>query len=480
MSIRGLHPARLAAAALLLGGPTALAFFSGGFFDKPRLTAALIACLLVAVVAFSATPPLPRTRAPRLAVAGLALLTALAGLSAFWAPSAAPALDDAQRLILYLATFVAAAAVFRPRPLARAVEPALALGVLAVIGYGLSGRLLPGTIQLTRGLSSEGRLDQPLTYWNATGALAAMGLTLCARLAGDPTRDARVRMAAAAAVPPIAAGLYLSFSRGALAAVAVGIVLLAALSPSRAQARALALSLTAGGLAAVAAAAIPHVRSVSGDLHAREVAGAELLVALLVLSLAAAAFQAWTSRNEVRGRFGLGRLTLSRRVAVAGAVALLAAGSLALVVALNEKGPPPKGTNAKRLGSVKSTRYAYWGAALGSFADHPLAGAGSGSFRFEWLRRRHIPEGARDAHSLYLETVGELGLAGLLALALFLAGVAACARQVWRRDPLLASGLPALLGVWAFAAALDWHWEMPAVTLPAVVAAGALLARADS
>ena len=62
-----------------------------------------------------------------------------------------------------------------------------------VIGYGLAGRLLPGLIELDRSRSAGGRLEQPITYWNAEGALAALGLVLCARLAGDRTRPPAVR-----------------------------------------------------------------------------------------------------------------------------------------------------------------------------------------------------------------------------------------------------------------------------------------------
>jgi O-Antigen ligase len=474
-----LPAARLGAAALLLAGPTVLAFFSGGFFDEPRLWAALIALLLVVGVGVAARPPLPRLRAGRAALAGLGLLTLLAGLSAFWAPSTGPALDDAQRLLLYLATGVAAAAVLRPRPLARAVEPALALGALVVIGYGLSERLLPGIVHMSHGVSSEARLDQPLTYWNAEAALAAMGLTLCARLAGDPTRQVGIRMAAAAAVAPLAAGLYLSFSRGALAAVAAGVVLLALLSPNWPQLRALGLCGAIGGLAMFASAVLPGVRTVEGELDTREVGGLLLLAVLVLLVLGAAVVQAWGCRAERSGRLGLGPLSASRRTVVAAGIAVLVAGGVAFAVASAEKGPPARGATAQRLRSIESSRYAYWRAAFRTVADHPLAGSGAGSFRFQWLRERDIAEPVRDAHSLYFETAAELGPAGLLALGLFLGGVAACALEVRRRDPLLAPGLAAVIGVWALACALDWHWEMPAVTLPALIAAGALLGRAD-
>src|SRR5947207_2530024 len=96
----------------------------------------------------------------------------------------------------------------------------LAAGPVGVIGYGLSGRLAPGVVTLHRSASAGGRLEQPLTYWNATGSLAAIGFVLCARLAGEPSRPRAVRCAAAAGAVPLATGVYLSFSRGALAALA--------------------------------------------------------------------------------------------------------------------------------------------------------------------------------------------------------------------------------------------------------------------
>jgi len=75
----------------------------------------------------------------------------------------------------------------------------------------------------------------------------------------------------------------------------------------------------------------------------------------------------------------------------------------------------------------------------------------------------------RDAHSLYLETAAELGLVGLLALALFLGGIAAAAR---RGPPTLV----AVLVAFALHAGLDWDWELPALTLTALLVAAKLLA----
>ena len=81
----------------------------------------------------------------------------------------------------------------------------------------------------------------------------------------------------------------------------------------------------------------------------------------------------------------------------------------------------------------------------------------------------------RDVHSLELEQLAELGLVGLLALAAFLAGVLLAARTALRRDPAAAAGAAAAALVWLLHASIDWDWQLPAVSLPALVLAGALV-----
>jgi O-antigen ligase len=80
---------------------------------------------------------------------------------------------------------------------------------------------------------------------------------------------------------------------------------------------------------------------------------------------------------------------------------------------------------------------------------------------------------ARDAHSLYVETLAELGPIGL-ALVLLALGVPLLALRR-RGDPLLAA---AAAGYTAFVlhVAVDWDWELPAVTLVGVACGAALLA----
>jgi O-Antigen ligase len=465
----------IAACSALLAGPTVLAFFSGGYFDEPRLVGALAAWALAGAAAVATARPLPRSGSGRLALGGAAALAALTVASIAWAPLAGPALDDAQRALLYLGALVAAAAFL---PACRAfLEPALAGGALAVVSYGFSERFLPGLFDLRESATAGGRLEQPLTYWNAMGALAAMGLVLAARLAGDERRPAWLRAGAAAAAAPLGAGVYLTFSRGAIAALAAGLVVLAGLAPRRAQLRALALSVATGAIAALCCGLLPWVRSLEQSGPAPGLQGLLALGAVATLAaLAAWVTLRWTRQGaaEPRSAPRLGLAGTAAAVALVGAVLLTAA-----IEGRPEAGSPADGARTERLRSLDSTRYDYWRVALDTFASHPLAGTGAGGFRVEWLRERDEPDASRDAHSLYLETLAELGLAGLAALLAFVGGLGLCARRAFRADPAALAGPIALVATWLVHGALDWDWEMPAVTLPAIVAAGAIVAAAD-
>jgi peptidoglycan/LPS O-acetylase OafA/YrhL len=466
----------------VLALPTVLAFASGGYFDVPRLWAAVGVWLALLAVLVVAPHRLSASRPALLAYAGLGLMAALAVASAWWAPRRGPAFDDAGRDLLYLGALAVGAAVLRGRE-ARAAEPALAAGAVLVIVYGLSERLLPGVIDLAASRTALGRLEQPLTYWNATGALAALGLVLAFRIAGDATRGGWLRVAAGAATVPLGAGLALSYSRGALLAAAAGMLVLAVLQPSRTALRAIAVGALAAFAAGVAVSLAPGVRTLSGGLGRRELEGAVVLVALLALAAAAA----WATRRVAdpavepqRGDARGAWRPRSRPWAVAAGVVAVFVGLVLAGAALDggPHGDPPDGATAQRLASIESNRYAYWRVALRGAADHPLRGVGGGGFSDLWLHERTIADPAGDAHSLYLETAVEYGLLGLLALALLLAGLALGARRAWHAEPVLAAGPIAGLAAWAVHAGVDWDWEMPALTLVAVLLAAVLLGAA--
>jgi hypothetical protein len=467
----------LLAASLLIAGPAALGFLDGGFFDEPRLIAGSAAWVLVLLAALFAERPLPRQLPGRLALTGLVLLCGWTALSVTWAPLRSPALADAQRLALLSGVLFAAAAWLGDRRSAAAVEPGLALGIVAVVGYGMSERFLPSLIELDHSSLAFGRVEQPLTYWNGMGVLAAMGLVLSTRLAGTPRRPVAMRMAAVACAPLLGAGLLLTLSRGAFAALAVGLLVLLALAPERAQARSLPLAAAAAAAAAVLAALLPGLDVVGS--RASSSSGAWMLAATVLLAAGAALVQ---RRMAAREDDVEPRAPASGRrwklVAAAGLVVVVAATAAAIG---SSRAVPDEGGGTRterRLDSLESPRYRYWDVAVRAFAEHPVRGLGSAGFRVEW-RREPGSAPARDAHSLYLETAAELGVVGLALLGLFVAGLLASTRRAVARRPAASAGPAAVLAAWAFHAGLDWDWELPAVTLPALVCAGLLVALAE-
>jgi O-Antigen ligase len=460
----------------LLAGPTALAFFQGGYFDLARLVAGVVAWVLFGVAALLSPGPLPRGRGGRIAFAGLVLLTAWSGASIAWTPLSTTATDSLQRLLLYVAALGAAIAILRDSRARMAVEPALALGTLAVVLYGLSDRLLPGVFSLSRSTGAIGRLEQPLTYWNAMGALAALGALLTTRVAADSARTRAMRAAAGAGSVPLIVGVWLSYSRGAVAALAVGFLALAALARTRSQLVAIGVTVVAGVPAAVVADGLDGVRALQGSMSSREHDGLIMLAVLAVLAALAAAASARAAGLRPRP------IALPRWAPVAIAATVVAVGAAVVLIAARDRGhPAASGASAQRLQSVESNRYDYWSVALDhGFAPHPLKGIGAGGFAVIWLQYRHAPERAKVAHSLYIETLAELGIVGFAFLLAFLVGIAMAAAQAWRVAPARTAGPAAALVVWATHSAIDWDWEMPALTLVAIVLAGMLVATGEA
>jgi O-antigen ligase len=168
-------------------------------------------------------------------------------------------------------------------------------------------------------------------------------------------------------------------------------------------------------------------------------------------------------------------LTVAAVLAALVAVALVRLGGPAGAVhEFSRAGPTVKAGKSRRLLSLSgSSRAQYWHVAWRDVEGHPWLGSGAGSFQRHWLRSRPADLPVLDAHSLYLETLAEVGPVGIGLLATLLA-LPVAAAVVARRQPLAA---PALAGYAAYLvhAAQDWDWELPAVTLAALVCAAALL-----
>lgn len=115
----------------------------------------------------------------------------------------------------------------------------------------------------------------------------------------------------------------------------------------------------------------------------------------------------------------------------------------------------------------------YWRVAWQDVKEHPVLGSGAGTFGAYWLEHRPIDEFVHDAHSLFLETLAELGPFGLTLLAVGLGAPLAALRH--RQDRVVAAALGAYTA-FLLHAAVDWDWEFGAVVLVGIACGGGTLA----
>jgi len=429
------------------------------------------------------------------------LLAGVTALSMSWSIAPDSSLEEAARTFAYLAVFAAALMAGRVVPQATpAVLGGILIAAVAVAGWALLTRVFPGEL----GSATLGaRLAEPLGYWNALGAMAAIGLPaaiwLGARKDGGPVSSAL----AYPALGVLALVVLLTQSRGALGASAVAIALWLAVVPLRLRTIPL-LVLPALAVAPVAAWALSKdvfTRALQ-PLSAREAVAGDF--GLMVLAMVAALFAAGLAVAAASARRAPS-LPMRRRagVALAAAACLLPLAGLTSV-AMSDRGvggtvsdrfneitddqvAPPRG--AARLGSVSSSRGGYWRQALDVFEERPAVGRGAGSFGLASLRHRELGVGSVHAHGFLAQTMADLGVVGLaVALALLAAWLAAAARATglltrgrprpqWTGERVALTALALCVLVFGLHSLVDWTWFVPGPSAAAVAAAGFLAGR---
>lgn len=490
-----LPAARTAGLAVALAVPggvaTWLAFHAGGYFAGGTATATLMVIGALGLRALLARAPWEGIGLAVAIAAGLlAAFAAWTLASASWSDLEARALIEYDRALLYVLAFLFCGSIARTPARVRWLVRLTALALLAVCATALVAKLLPAVLETPPNIEAP-RLAWPLTYWNALGLVAALCLVLCGHLACDVREHPVVRVLGAAAAPVPATALVLTASRGGMGAAAAGTLAYLALARPRTAAT--------GGLVAVAASAVAawvayHAEDLDRQVTAAaaESAGREMTLILAGCVLAAGAARAALLPLDARvARIQLPALRRPPVLAAlaAAAIAVAAGGAVALDVpdrvhsAYTEfkDDDVAVGASTGRLRSLSgSGRVEHWRVAFESFREDRWRGRGAGTYADAWQVHRSAAGGnANDGHSLYVETLGELGIPGLALLAAALltivAGVALKARGP---DRAQYAAIAAVVLAWALAAAFDWHWEMPAVTLPVLCLGGAALARA--
>ncbi len=489
--------------ALCAGLVLYLGLHGGGYDVVARSDAGVVVWWIVLVGAACGVLPAARLTRPAWAAVGLfAAFLLWSVIASGWSLSSESTLAEVSRLAAYLGVFVLALMSYgdRRRALAHAVG-AVAAAIVVLAALALISRLRPGTFAGAATTATllpgvRGRLSWPLNYWNALAAMVALGLPLLLAIATSARRLA-VQALAAAAIPMTALTGYLTFSRGGAIASAVAVIAFIALAPERIPKLATTLAAAAGSVALIAGAVHRHAveQGLTGPLARHQ--GSTMIVAVILVCAGVALAQVGIGLAARHG-------TLPRLLTMSPARAralLLGAVVAAVVIALAVHVPtrldhawqqfqrpeaPSLHQNALgRYGALSGNgRYTYWKTTLDALPGHTLRGWGPGTFQLVWLPRATGPDYVLNAHSLYIETLSDVGVVGLVLLVGFLVVVLAAAvhrvvRSRFERRTLAAAVAAATCAFLA-SAAYDWVWQVPVLPATWLLLVAAALAPAPA
>ena len=473
------------------------AWKDGAYFGVVLLPGLIVLCLGTALLAGFAPwrISLSQCRPVALALAALAALGLWALLSAAWSPSPDIAIADGQRTLAYALAFglgLWLASLLGTR-LGLALVP---FAAAAAIAGGLTIIALAGDSPRTV-LEGDGTLDYPLGYRNANAAFFAIAIFPAIGIAANRELTWWARAPALAAATLCIDLVGLAQSRASMVAIIAAVVVYLLLSPARARALAwlVLAALPAIGIIGpagdlYAAAGDQGVGAVTEQMNAAAVAVALTVAAALLVGALAALLERrlpLPDDSEPRG---------NRAIALSFA-ALAALGAIAFVVAVGNpvdwanarwdefknQGTPDLSAEASRFTfNAGSNRYDLWRVALDEFAADPVRGVGGGGYQDSYLRERaDATEVVRDAHSVEMELLSELGLPGLALFAVAIVGAVLGIFRARSRTPAAAALAAAALGAgtyWLIHTSLDWFWPYPAIAAPTLAVLGAACAPA--
>ena len=447
----------------------------------------VLALLLALIVARPATP----RPAAIAAVLGLAALWLWSLLSISWAESADRAALEASRWLLYLSFFAILVLTVRSDRVARLVLGLAGLVVGLFATYLCLALLLPGSSDLFVG----GRLTNPLGYVNGQAGYLLLGFWPLVAVAERSQR--RLLAGAALGGAVVLAGLaILTQSRAIVPAIVVSALVVCVAVPGRKK-RLWALVLVAVAAVATAAGLLDVYGQTRPGARQPDEGTIRSAVAVLLIASVVAGALWWGARHLFEQ--ALTRRWRPRQLSVASAGGLLALFLALAVVGLAAVGNPVSAIDeqvqafkrldvgasqqaSSRFTSGGGNRYDYWRVALRQFEADRLKGLGAGNYNQTYFLERRTIEDIRQPHSIELQLLAELGLVGLLALALFVGAVLfGLARRCGgaRADPgsaAIAVGAGGTFLFWLVHTSVDWLHLIPGATGLALCAAACLVA----
>ncbi|MFT3863137.1 MAG: O-antigen ligase family protein [Solirubrobacterales bacterium] len=471
----------VAVGGLVACGPAAftayLAFRSGGFFaGAPAIVAVILGVALMLRLVLAESPLEGFGPALVWAAVGLGCYALWTLLSALWSHAPAQALIEFDRALMYWLALVFFGSWGWDRERLLWMVRVLVGAMFVVAMLGLITRLLPGVHSIPTTFENY-RLSYPLSYWNALGIFVAVAIVLALGLTTRREESTLGKALAAATVPLLAATLYFTFSRGAIAALFVGTVLFVVPAARRTL---LSTALAIGPAALVATLASISTDALSTEHYADSTGvgeGHKLVWVLLACAAAAGVFRVLLSPLDRRldeievspraqRRFWIGALAAAAVVVVVVGIAVDAPAKIdhGFESFTETKGINDSGRLQNRLTDLNNNgRLVQWELGLETFGRHPLLGTGAGTFARVWAQDGNGELKVLDAHSLYVQVLAELGIPGFVFLVVALAAVLiGLASRIRGPDRVLYAALFAACLMWAFHAGFDWDWEMPA------------------
>ena len=403
-------------------------------------------------------------------LAALAAFVAWVALSSSWSMSAERSILETQRDLVYIAGLLVVILVARGRAitdlLVAVCGVAMVTSTVALTKFFVPDHFSSRDAAFAR-LEGFVRLSEPLGYPNAVALVAAIGALLAGAFAAHAHSDLK-RASAAACLVVFIVTIFFTYSRGTWISLALGLGAMLALDPRR-----LALLRTLATVAPVAGLAVwlgsrAHALTTPGAPSAEAAHQGHLLAVTTILLAAAAGVATLAVAAAAR------RVSVGRKASIAAAttlvVVLLAAPAAAIAhhgsrtgFGALYNGPLSRHRHRDLATTNLSARTPLWRQAWHDWETHRVFGSGAGTFEQYWLQHRRTPANVRDAHSLYLETLAEVGPFGLALLLTALVAPLLVVGSV-RSRPFVPAAFAAYLA-YLISAAGDWDWEMPAVTL---------------
>jgi hypothetical protein len=465
----------------------------GGYDAETWYWGALATLALLAVMVISLGPR--RIHISRWGVTALALFglyVAWSYLSMAWAQSPGDALQGANRALLYLLLF-SLLLILPWTP-----EAALAALVVFAVGIGVIAIVLVirfASQDNVSGLIAGSRLAAPTGYSNSTAALFTIGTLVSTCLAPNRRLPGPLRgLLLALACADLQLALIVE-SRGWLFTLPLVAVATVVLAKDRLRLALFALLPAAG--AAVLLHRLLNVFQSSGSAlgHGAKAGQAGLLACAAVFVVGTlVAWADWLLRERALSRTSrrvIGTVLIAGTVAGAVAAGVVATGGHPIrFVNRQWNGFSQQETvfsSRSHFGDVGIGRYDFWRVSLDAFVAHPVGGLGQDNFADYYVSRRRTGEEPSWTHSLEMRLLAQTGAVGFVLFTGFLIAALALALRGRRRGDPLTSAVVAVallaLVVWLIHGSVDWFWEIPALSGPALGflgIAGSLGARADA